>query len=191
MRIICATHCNLDERVRSGAFRRDLFYRLAVLRLPLPALREHAADCVPLAMWCLTNAMAALNVRVPANLEAELRACEGALRSHDWPGNVRQLRNMMERVALFLAAEPLRALSLELLQKVAPELFVAGDVKSPACAPATIADRPLLPAACAPEGETMTQVLTRYAGDRTAAARHLGISRTTLWRRLRRADSDA
>ena len=180
VRIVSATHCDLDEQVRRGAFRKDLFYRLAVLRLSLPSLRQRAEDCVPLALWSLTNALAALGVRSPANLQAEVRGCEALLAAYAWPGNVRQLRNLMERVALFLAARPLQALSPGFLLSVAPELTSAPSSAGEADGAAA------LPASPQPRA-SVQQVLAMHEGDRAAAARHLGISRTTLWRRLRAA----
>ena len=173
VRIVSATHCALDDRVQDGSFRKDLFYRLAVLRLVLPPLRARTDDCVPLALWSLTHALAALGAGAPANLQAEVRGCELILRAYAWPGNVRQLRNLMERVALFLAAEPLQALSPGFLLKIAPEL-------------SSEAPHALLLAPQESE-ESLAQVLARHAGDRAAAARYLGISRTTLWRRMRDA----
>jgi transcriptional regulator, propionate catabolism operon regulatory protein len=170
VRIVCATHCDLDQRVKEGRFRADLFYRLGVLRLALPALRERTDDIVPLAEWCLKNALAALGIRPNANLHAEFSACAPVLGAYAWPGNVRELRNLMERLALFLAAEPLQALSPSFVLAVAPEL---GGVARP------------VKAASLPVTDSVAQVLARYNGNREAAAKHLGISRTTLWRKLR------
>ena len=172
VRIISATHCDLEARMLAGQFRRDLFYRLAVLRLALPALRNRIDDCGALALWFLTTALAALDARAPANLVAQIRSCEPLMTGYAWPGNVRQLRNLMERAALFLAAEPLQALSPAFLQTIAPELGTGRSlIATPQAAPAS--------------NETLAEVLARHAGDRAAAARYLGISRTTLWRRLR------
>ncbi|GGX82627.1 propionate catabolism operon regulatory protein PrpR [Massilia dura] len=168
VRIVSATHCDLAQRVRDGRFRADLFYRLAVLRLALPPLRERTADIVPLAEWLLRNALAALGVRAHPNLQAELQACAPLLARHGWPGNVRELRNLCERLALFLAAEPLQALTPAFVLGVGPELAAGADGIAP-------------PAAA----ERVTDVLRRFDGRRDAAAAYLGISRTTLWRRLR------
>jgi len=177
VRIISATHCDLDERVRNGAFRADLFYRLSVLRLRLPSLRERPQDLTGLAEWLLKNALAALAVRPHANLHAEVSACGPLLRRYAWPGNVRELRNLMQRLALFLSAEPLQALTPAFVASVAPEL---GLVAPPAA-----------PEASAALKDDVLHVLARFGGDRTAAARHLGISRTTLWRRVRQAETEA
>ncbi|TNC71918.1 propionate catabolism operon regulatory protein PrpR [Janthinobacterium lividum] len=178
VRIISATHCDLEQRIREGRFRADLFYRLAVLRLHLPALRERASDIPGLAEWSLKNALAALGARPHPNLHAEIQACAPLLRRYDWPGNVRELRNLAERLALFLAAEPLQALTPAFVLGVAPEL--ANAAGTPALPPA--------PAATVPprlEDESASAVLARFGGRRDAAAHYLGISRTTLWRRLR------
>lgn len=173
VRVISATHCDLEARVREGRFRADLFYRLAVLRLSLPPLRERVADVTALAEWSLKNALAALGARPHPNLHAEISACAALLERYSWPGNVRELRNLMERLALFLAAEPLQALTPAFVLSVAPELNRGG--------------LPLPPPAPPPaDNETVEQVLARFGGRRDDAARHLGISRTTLWRKLRK-----
>ena len=167
VRILCASHCDLDALARNGRFRADLFYRLSVLRLMLPPLRERADDLAPLAEWHLKNALAALGARPHANLRAEVQACLPLMASYGWPGNVRELRNLMERLALFLAAEPLQALSPSFLAAVAPEL------KRETVKPGVT------------QTESHAQVLARFGGNRQAAANHLGISRTTLWRKLK------
>jgi transcriptional regulator, propionate catabolism operon regulatory protein len=177
VRIVSATHCDLDQRVKDGRFRADLFYRLGVLRMTLPPLRERHEDLVPLAEWCLKNALASLGVRPHANLHAEVVACAPLLNSYAWPGNVRELRNLMERLALFLAAEPLQALSPSFVLTVAPELTTPAPVIHQLMPSAMTAPAP---------SETIEQVLARFGGNRDAAAKHLGISRTTLWRKLNR-----
>ncbi|WP_194711245.1 propionate catabolism operon regulatory protein PrpR [Noviherbaspirillum soli] len=177
VRIISATHCDLDARVRNGEFRADLFYRLSVLRLRLPSLRERPEDLTGLAEWLLKNALAALGVRPHANLHAEVQACGPLLRGYGWPGNVRELRNLMQRLALFLSAEPLQALTPAFVASVAPELGVAAP--------------PVQPDAPVAEPNGILHVLARFGGDRSAAARHLGISRTTLWRRVKQAEAEA
>jgi propionate catabolism operon transcriptional regulator len=178
VRVISATHCDLEQRVREGRFRADLFYRLAVLRLALPPLRARLPDVAVLAEWSLKNALAALGARPHPNLHAELAACLPLLESYAWPGNVRELRNLCERLALYLAAEPLQAITPAFVLGVAPEL--AGALPAPALHGAAAA---LVHAAVATE--SVAEVLARFGGRRDDAARHLGISRTTLWRKLR------
>jgi propionate catabolism operon transcriptional regulator len=176
VRIICATHCDLEMRINEGRFRADLFYRLSVLRLNLAPLRERIQDVMPLAEWCLKNALASLGVRPHANLHAEVSACAPLLNQYRWPGNVRELRNLMQRVALFLAAEPLQALTSNFVMRIAPELIDNARIdnalpKSSAFGPRS-------------SGETLAETLARFNGNREAAAKYLGISRTTLWRKL-------
>ncbi|HEX8956933.1 MAG TPA: helix-turn-helix domain-containing protein, partial [Burkholderiaceae bacterium] len=167
VRILCASHCDLDALAKTGRFRADLFYRLSVLRLKIPPLREREGDVAALAEWHLKHALAALGTRPHANLHAEIQACVPLLEGYAWPGNVRELRNVMERLALFLAAEPLQALTPSFLLAAAPELKEKGF----------------------PTGEAATEsaarVLARFNGNRQAAANYLGISRTTLWRKLK------
>ena len=178
VRIVSATHCDLEQRVREGRFRADLFYRLAVLRLSMPPLRARPDDVMTLAEWSLKNALASLGARPHPNLHAEMNACAPLLRRYDWPGNVRELRNLTERLALFLAAEPLQALTPAFVLGLAPELGTTTNDVEPAA--------PRIPARV----ESATEVLARFGGRRDAAADHLGISRTTLWRRLR-AEADS
>ncbi len=175
VRIIGASHCDLDARVRDGQFRADLFYRLGVLRMHLPPLRERATDVGALAEWHLKTALAALGVRPHANLHAEVSACATLFENYSWPGNVREMRNLMERVALFLAAEPLQALTPSFVLGVAPELAMQIAQGARAANPAGMAS---------PTMESYAGVVARFAGNRQAAAEYLGISRTTLWRKL-------
>lgn len=172
VRIISATHCDLAQRVASSEFRADLFYRLGVLRMTIPPLRVRHDDVITLAEWCLKNALAEMGARPGANLRAELQACAALLQSHQWPGNVRELRNLMQRVALFLSVEPLQALTPAFLQKLAPELAHRPATPPPHTDPASALE------------EDLMEVLTRFKGNRAQAATSLGISRTTLWRRI-------
>ena len=173
VRIVSATHCDLDQRIRDGRFRADLFYRLGVLRLSLPPLRDRSDDQVDLAAWCLKNALATMGMRPHANQHAELAGCAVLLAGYSWPGNVRELRNIMERVALFLAAEPLQALSPGLLLAVAPELALRAQDRVEA-----------IEAIDAPTKPPLTDILAKFGGNRAETARYLGISRTTLWRKM-------
>lgn len=176
VRIVCATHCNLEQRVAEGRFRSDLYFRLSVLRLVLPPIRARGDDWVLLAEWCLSSALAALGARPHANLRAELLACAPVMAGYDWPGNVREMRNLMQRLALFLADEPLQALTPSFILTIAPELNrMATDKQSNMTPPPTVTG----------EHSTLAQVVAQFGGNRDAAAKHLGISRTTLWRKLK------
>jgi propionate catabolism operon transcriptional regulator len=122
-----------------------------------------------------------MNVRPHANLHAEVMACAPLLCSHSWPGNVRELRNLMQRLALFLSAEPLQALTPGFLLRHAPEL--SATATEDALAAPAMAERTSDTAETVPEN--VAEVLNRCGGNRAEAAKQLGISRTTLWRRLR------
>ena len=182
VRIISATHCNLAQKTEQGQFRRDLYYRLAVLQLQLPALRQRQDDVLNLTEWCLKNALASLGMKPEPNLHAELLACQPLLTSYSWPGNVRELRNICERLALFLMAEPLQALTPRLLLQAMPELrsdsgpSEVDPIRSAQIALDTEADL---------SKQQLHQTLQHFKGNRAAAASHLGISRTTLWRKLK------
>jgi len=178
VRIVSATHCDLDTRIKDGRFRADLYYRLSVLRLTLPPLRSRSDDVVPLAEWCLKNAMASLGMRPHANLHAEIEACAALLIQYNWPGNVRELRNLMQRVALFLSAEPLQSLTPNFITAIAPEL-------------ASLSPIALSNAKSESSPDRISEVLTRLNGNRAAAAKQLGISRTTLWRMLKNQRSQS
>jgi propionate catabolism operon transcriptional regulator len=177
VRIISATHCDLESRVKEGKFRADLYFRLAVLRLHLPPLRQRPDDLLPLAVWCLKHALAAMGARPHANLHAEIASCNSLLQAYDWPGNVRELRNLMERLALFLAAEPLQALTPAFVAKILPELHKQQPGAEVSGSPASTGDL------AAPE--SLELVMEKFKHNREAAADYLGISRTTLWRRLK------
>jgi len=171
VRIISATHQNLLARVKMRLFREDLYYRLNILHLHLPALRDRVEDIPVLATQLLQSAL----LRVGSSLRAGavLAEIEPILSRYEWPGNVRELENVMERLAVFLStfADPSAIDSDELRQTLA-ELYEPADE---AGAPA----RPAL------TDQAIRAALAAAKGNRHAAAARLNISRTTLWRRLR------
>ncbi|MBD2796627.1 propionate catabolism operon regulatory protein PrpR [Xenorhabdus sp. 18] len=185
VRIICATHCDLDTWVREGRFRADLFYRLSVLRINVPALRERENDIGLLATEYLQRAFAALNLPVSASRIAELAKCHEVLHAYHWPGNVRELRNLMERAALYLSAHPEQVLTPALVLSLSPERHIDTHVISNDMKTAQIEVAPFLKnPALVPD--SVHDIVALFSGDRRAAAEYLGISRTTLWRRLKR-----
>jgi DNA-binding NtrC family response regulator len=173
VRILAATHRDLARAVREGKFREDLFYRLGVVPVRLPPLRDRLADILPLAEHFL--ALLPADRRV-----ADRRLSAGAaarLLAHPWPGNVRELRNAIERAAA-LARRPVLT---------ADDLFFLGE-PSGAAEPAGedwLAGE--LPAAVARlEGEMIRRALAAADGNRTEAARRLGIHRQLLYEKLRK-----
>ncbi|WP_020649176.1 propionate catabolism operon regulatory protein PrpR [Solimonas variicoloris] len=181
VRVIAATHCALDRLAADGRFRRDLYYRLNVLRIALAPLREHPDDIPLLLMNFLRAAGAgAMTLDDPA---------QTLLLQYAWPGNVRELRNLAERLAVLAHAEsPLSALTRPLLLRCAPEL---ADAAASAPVAATPAPQPAPVAADTKAARgtldpaRIADALRRHGGDRQRAADALGISRTTLWRHLK------
>ncbi|CAM3845867.1 propionate catabolism operon regulatory protein PrpR [Xenorhabdus thuongxuanensis] len=176
VRIICATHCDLDTWVREGRFRADLFYRLSVLRINVPALRERGNDIGLLAIEYLQRAFAVLNLPISALRIQELAGCYDVLHTYHWPGNVRELRNLMERIALYLSAHPEQALTSALILSLSPER----QTETVSFIENTFPVRD-----SSVHDISVHDIVAQFSGNRRAAAEYLGISRTTLWRRLK------
>jgi two-component system NtrC family response regulator len=164
VRILSATHQDLAAAVRLGRFREDLFYRIGVVPLHLPPLRERLADIVELAEHFLAQ-FATPSRRLSAAAAARLLA-------HDWPGNVRELRNAMERLAVLGRRPVVAAEELDFLR---PRRAAAEDV------PASD-----LPGAVERlERAMIGRALAETGGNRSEAARRLGIHRQRLHEKLR------
>ncbi|MBN8492195.1 MAG: sigma-54-dependent Fis family transcriptional regulator [Burkholderiales bacterium] len=171
VRIVAATHRSLEALVREGRFRADLFFRLGVVQLRLPALRERGDDILLLARHFLRVHAARYGKAAPAlTPEAEAR-----LRQHRWPGNVRELRNVLEQAVLLNTGAPIGAAQLALSTLGEPE-----------AAPASARPATPSPASTLPEMErqALLQALQLSEGNVTRAARELGISRDTLRYRM-------
>ncbi len=170
VRIITATHRDLEDRIEKGQFREDLYFRINVVHVALPPLRERAADILPLAQRFLAEHSARSNKAVKG-LSAPAAA---KLLSYDWPGNVRELSNCMERAVALTRYDELGVDDLpEKVQKhVATRLVVAADDVSELMSLEEVEKRYIL------------RVLETLRGNKTAAARTLGIERKTLYRKL-------
>jgi len=178
VRVIAATNVDLHDQIANGSFRKDLFYRLNILHLELPPLRQRREDVPALAAMLAR----ALLKRTGSSLRAAdfLPQLMPALQRHSWPGNVREMENVIERVIAFYT--PLGGVAdPETLKFVAPELFAREpEVQREFGGP--VALRALSRAS---ELAHAREVLSDCGGDHAMAARQLGISRTTLWRKLR------
>ena len=171
VRIIAATNRDLDEQVRAGHFRQDLFFRLNIVRIDLPPLRDRPED-LPLLTRYLLDEICRTNGFEPREVDPSLLA---AFAKYDWPGNIRELKNALESLVILTGKRMLAAEDL-------PAKFF----KDPR--PAT--------AECAPAPEesdlnleklskqTILKALESCRGNRTEAAKQLGMSRRTLHRRL-------
>lgn len=174
VRVVAATHRNLDEMVKSGAFREDLYYRLNVVPISLPSLRARPGDIPLLAAHFLTM-LGAQNARPRAVFAPDALALLGA---QQWPGNVRQLQNFIERVLVL--APPGDLIDAAAVQK---ELSRAGlDTKS--AAPVAGAADSLPERRKDAERQAVEEALQKAGGNRSVAARLLGVSRRTLYNKL-------
>jgi PAS domain S-box-containing protein len=160
VRILAATHRNLSEEAANGRFRADLFYRIRVARITLPPLRQRREDIPALAASFLAQFSAASGKHVSEISREAMRL----LADYDWPGNVRELRSAIEFTMIHCTGAVIQADDLP------PEIFQPADV---------IPGDPLLD-----EKSRFLQALDRSRGNRALAARLLGISRATLYRRL-------
>jgi DNA-binding NtrC family response regulator len=167
-RIIAATNRFLEDACRSGSFREDLLYRLNVIMITLPTLRERPEDIVRLAASFVAH-FCARHRRPPKRVSPRL---EERLRVFPWPGNVRQLRNAIERMVLLTPARLLLPEHLPGHLEPAPP-----SDSTPPLAEMTLARA---------EDVLIRQALDRCHGNKAAAARHLGISRRTLHYKLKR-----
>ncbi len=174
VRIICVSNQNLEALVAAGAFRADLFYRIAVGRIAVPALRERPEDIMPLAEYFLRKSSAQLGRRV---LQITDDARNRLLHYH-WPGNVRELRNAIERAVLAADDEVLRA--SHLCHVFGASVEGSSSHLRPGCIelPEEPFDLREL------QREIVEKALRRFNGNKTQTAAYLGMSRSALRSRL-------
>jgi transcriptional regulator with PAS, ATPase and Fis domain len=187
-RLVAATHRDLRREVERGAFRADLFYRLSVVAITIPPLRDRPDEIPALAAHFAAEVAARYGLperRFDAAALARLAA-------HDWPGNVRELLCVIERIVVFADDDVIRAehVSHELDRMRAPTLGGAPATSEPAptSAPPRTSDAPATSSLQSrrdeAEREAVLDALRRAGQNRTQAARLLGVSRRTLYNRL-------
>ncbi len=176
VRVIAATHVDLEAKVAAGQFREDLYYRLNVLTLRLPPLRERRED-LPVLIEHLLDDIASRSGQPPLELAD---TAQQLLQAQPWPGNVRELRNLLERAQMLSEAEPLSAESLRTLL-VNP---LPAAAPAPAPVPMTGDVRPLADSMAAAERQAILAALAACNGNRTQAAERLGIARASLYNKL-------
>jgi two-component system response regulator FlrC len=174
VRVLATTNRRLEEEVRDGNFREDLYYRLSVFPLHLPPLRERRGDIVPLASRFLARYAGGRNLRFSTAVEAQLRA-------HHWRGNIRELENCIQRATILVrgdeigsadimldgALDPARSNTPAAAEEPSPEAPLAGDLKQR-------------------EQSLILDALNACGGNRKDAATRLGISPRTLRYKLAR-----
>ena len=167
-RVVAATHRDLAKLTAAGGFREDLYYRLDVVQIAIPPLRDRAADILPLAQHFLARATAS-----GARYKQLSEAAIDKLQRHSWPGNVRELRNAIERACIMTRADV-----------IGPDDIDTNTHEVTAATALSDAD---LPAAVAQLEKTMiARALDACAGNRTEAARRLNINRQLLYTKMQR-----
>lgn len=161
VRFIAATNRNLIQEIKNGKFREDLYFRLNVLHLTIPPLRERKEDIALLARYFLQKHGTSLN-SILADHEIN------ALKLYDWPGNIRELENMMERIAVIGDSSNI----IELIQSHISECNQLSDSEKKSLTP-----------------EMVEQAFEITNGNKTMAAKYLGVHRSTLWRFMEHMDN--
>lgn len=182
IRVIAATHHNLARDVERGAFRQDLYYRLNIVTLRLPALRDRKSD-IPELVGHFLRRFGATHRLTPETMDAMMK--------YDWPGNVRELQNSVERMVALNTGPWLHVADLP--SSLQNHREAQATLSSAAAAGSEAAPLPLLHAPPRPNGlflpavekETILKALGATHGDRARAAQMLGIGRTTLYRKLK------
>lgn len=180
VRILVATHRDLERWVRDGRFREDLYYRLAVVPLTVPPLRERRDDIRALAEHLLC--VVAQDLKMPLRRLAP--AALAKLDRYRFPGNVRELRNLIERATILATGERIEAEDLPDLGDAAPAEEGSRDEASLVASP----DRNLKEVLADVERRLITRALTEADGVQAEAARRLGVSRSDLAYKIRRLD---
>lgn len=166
VRVIAATNRDLEVEVQKGNFREDLFYRLNVVSIRMPTLRERLDDLPALVRHFATTLAMEMGLTPPACNQAEIEA----MKAYSWPGNVRELKNVIER-CLLLNSTPSQCLSGP--GTVSSQIDVVAEVTSD--------DAVLLEVV---EKRHILKILDSEQGNKSAAARRLGVSRKTLERKV-------
>jgi transcriptional regulator with GAF, ATPase, and Fis domain len=197
VRLIAATNRNLEQMMEAGEFREDLYYRLNVVSLTLPALRERSEDLIELVFYFLNRAGQRTRKQIrqidPAALEA--------LEQHTWPGNIRELENVIERAVVMAESDVVT------LSDLPPELQTSADgpavaavkVVTPAAAASqsvayqfdngqVASKRPAFPTSLEPDAEAhlLREALTAAGGNKARAARALNLPRSTFFSKCRK-----
>ena len=168
VRMIAATNKNLEVVVQNGSFRQDLFYRLNVVRIMVPPLRERKGDIPPLITYFLRR----FNERFRRDVKGISPDAISALTAYDFPGNVRELENLLERAYALGARDEIGRANL-------PELAARSD------APVVTVDEPI-PTLDQAERDLIARALARFRNDKEQAARALGLTVRTLYRRIKK-----
>ncbi len=170
-RVVLATNENLEKLVQEGRFRQDLYYRVNVINLELPSLRERVSDIPLLAQHFLEHVCEESNKKVRGFTDETL----AALQRYSWPGNVRELQNVVERAVLLGKGDSIRVEDLPSSLAAARPVVLE-----------PVGGRTLKQALEGPERQIILEVLASHDWNRHATADALGINRTTLYKKMKR-----
>lgn len=185
VRLVAATHRNLKKLVETGEFREDLYYRLQVIEITLPALRERGSDIIEIAEHLLKKHQQRLHIETVKPLNNEIRH---ALTQYDWPGNVRELENAIQRALIMADNGEIELADLG----IATEQQPTSERLSLSTTPETIADSAEKTPESVSDGESLEEYFQNFVTQHQAAlsetelASRLGISRKCLWERRQR-----
>jgi len=178
VRVLSATSRNLQDEITAGRFREDLFYRLNVVPVRLPPLRERREDIPELVSNFLAR-FAAERRTPPPRISEEAMA---ALQAHDWPGNVRQLRNIIERTVILAPGDRVSCIEVDLLP---PEVLDNQNAMGGASTAMAIMGSPLREARESFEREYLKIQIRRFSGNISRTASFIGMERSALHRKLK------
>jgi len=178
VRVLSATSRNLQDEIVAGRFREDLYYRLNVVPVRLPPLRERREDIPELVSHFLARIAAERRMAAPTISEEAM----AALQAHDWPGNVRQLRNIIERTLILAPGDRAARIEVDLLP---PEVLDNQSAVSGANTGMAIMGSPLREAREAFEREYLKIQIRRFSGNISRTASFIGMERSALHRKLK------
>ena len=178
VRVLSATSRNLQDEIAAGRFREDLFYRLNVVPVRLPPLRERREDIPELVNHVLAR-FAAERRMSPPSISEEAMA---ALQAHDWPGNVRQLRNIIERTIILAPGDRVSCIEVDLLP---PEILDNQSAIGGSSTAMAIMGSPLREARESFEREYLKIQIRRFSGNISRTASFIGMERSALHRKLK------
>ena len=178
VRVLSATSRNLADEIAAGRFREDLFYRLNVVPVRIPSLRERREDIPELVAHFLTRFSAERRIQTP-ELSKDAMA---ALQAHDWPGNVRQLRNIIERTLILTPGDRVGCIEVDLLP---PEIVETQGSAGLGGASMAIMGSPLREARESFEREYLKIQIRRFSGNISRTASFIGMERSALHRKLK------
>lgn len=178
VRVLSATSRNLQDEIAAGRFREDLFYRLNVVPVRLPPLRERREDIPELVNHFLARFAAERRMPAPAISDEAI----AALQAHNWPGNVRQLRNIIERTVILAPGDRIACIEVDLLP---PEVLDNQSAMGSSSTAMAIMGSPLREARESFEREYLKIQIRRFSGNISRTASFIGMERSALHRKLK------